>query len=97
MLQVVESEPLQPGDNAGLTLGHLPLGGRLLLKCRKDWRVAAIVARFPDVVVLSVGSPSGHTYRVKRPAETQLLFEGSIPMVGAGAWRPGLVRYDIRW
>ena len=79
------------------TLGQLPVGGRLVLKCKKDWRDASVVAKFPEVIVLSVGSPSGHTYRIKRPAETLLVLEGSIPILGEGSWRPALVRYDIRW
>jgi hypothetical protein len=81
------------------TLGSLPLGARLVLRCRKDWRTASVAAFEPDLarVVLSVASPSGHTYRLRRPADSQLTLDGHIPVLGEGHWRPGLVRYDLRW
>jgi hypothetical protein len=80
-----------------LTLAALPLGSHLILRCRKDWRDATIVAVTLEQVTLSVGAPRGRTYRVRRPASTQLLHEGPIPILGEGSWRAGLVRYDIRW
>src|SRR5215204_1925219 len=46
------------------TLGSLPVGARLILRCRADWR-AATVASFETQlgrVVLNVASPTGHTY-----------------------------------
>lgn len=81
------------------TLGSLPLGARLVLRCRKDWRTASVAAFEPDLarVVLSVASPSGHTYRVRRPADSPLTIDGPIPVLGEGSWRPGLARYDKRW
>lgn len=80
-----------------LTLASLPLGARLVMRCRKDWRVATVAAILPDKIVLSVGSPSGHTYRVRRPHDAPLSFDGMIPLLGEGHWRAGLARYDLRW
>ena len=80
-----------------LTLGALPVGARLVLRCRKDWREAAVAAVSLDIVVLSVGSPSGRTYRVRRPAASALTLEGSIPVLGEGVWRACRARYDARW
>jgi len=80
-----------------LTLASLPLGARLVMRCRKDWRVACVIAILPDKIVLSVSSPTGHTYRVSRPHDAQLSFDGQIPLLGEGHWRAGLVRYDARW
>lgn len=80
-----------------LTLASLPLGARLVMRCRKDWRVATVAAILPDKIVLSVGSPSGHTYRVRRPHDAPIVFDGTIPLLGEGQWRTGLVRYDVRW
>jgi hypothetical protein len=80
-----------------LTLGSLPVGSRLILRCRKDWRDATVVAVSPEQITLSVGSPSGHTYRVRRPADSLLSLDGEIPVLGAGCWRMGRVRYDVRW
>ena len=79
------------------TLGSLPLGSRLVLRSRKDWRTATVAAITADKIKLSVASPSGHTYRMYRPRETPIAFDGSIPLLGEGGWRVGLVRYDVRW
>lgn len=86
-------------DARAPTLGALPLGARLVLRCRKDWRAAAVAAFEPELerVVLSVASPSGHTYRVRRPADSALTLDGHIPVLGEGSWRPALARYDRRW
>jgi hypothetical protein len=85
---------------APATLGALPVGARLILRCRADWR-AATVAGFETAlgrVVLNVASPCGHTYRVRRPADTPLAHDGHFPVLGGqGHWRAGLVRYDVRW
>lgn len=79
------------------TLACLPLGARLILRCRKDWRAATITAVNLEQITLSVASPSGHTYRVRRPASAALNFEGSIPLLGEGPWRAAFARYDSRW
>lgn len=80
-----------------ITLASLPLGGRLIMRCRKDWRVATVAAILPDKITLTVSSPTGHTYRVRRPHDAPLSFDGTIPLLGEGAWRTGLARYDLRW
>ncbi len=71
------------------TLGALPVGARLILRCRADWR-AATVAAFDEAnarVVLNVASPGGHTYRVRRPADSPLTYDGHFPVLGEGSWR----------
>ena len=91
---------LSADDAAAATpLGSLPVGARLILRCRADWR-AATVASFDPVagrVVLNVASPNGHTYRVRRPADAALTHDGHLPILGEGQWRAGLARYDVRW
>ena len=87
-------------DETSPTLASLPIGARLLLRCRKDWRDATVAYLAPDTVVLSVGSPTGRTYRVRRPPDSPLSFDGSIPVLGADAsqaWRNARARYDARW
>ncbi|PYS84158.1 MAG: hypothetical protein DMF67_06550 [Acidobacteria bacterium] len=79
------------------TLGSLPVGARLVLRCRADWRAATVAAFEPERVVLNVASPTGHAYRVRRPHDSPLAFDGGIPVLGAGCWRAGLARYDVRW
>ncbi|HYE66244.1 MAG TPA: hypothetical protein VD966_11715 [Pyrinomonadaceae bacterium] len=80
-----------------LTLADLPVGARLVLRCRKDWRDSTVTAVSLEEVTLSVGAPSGRTYRVRRPSHAPLSLNGSIPVLGEGLWRVGLVRYDVRW
>ena len=48
-------------------------------------------------VVLNVASPTGHTYRVRRPNDSPLKYDGHLPVLGQGCWRARLARYDIRW
>lgn len=81
------------------TLGALPVGARLILRCRADWRTATVASVATDAgrVVLNVASPTGHTYRVRRPADAALTHDGHLPILGEGQWRAGLARYDVRW
>lgn len=82
------------------TLGALPLGAHLILRCRKDWRTATVVRIELDKITLSVSSPTGRTYRMRRPPEAALTFDHDIPLLDAGkpsCWRAGLARYDVRW
>lgn len=79
------------------TLARLPIGAHLILRCRKDWRDATVVAITAEAVTLSVGAPKGRTYRVRRPPDAALSMEGGIPVLGEGCWRAGFARYDTRW
>lgn len=78
-------------------LSSLPVGARLILRCRKDWRDATVTAVTPEAVTLSVTSPKGRTYRLRRPSDSLLSFDGPIPVLGEGQWRTGIARYDSRW
>jgi hypothetical protein len=80
-----------------VTLADLPLGSRLIIKCRKDWRYATIAKLILDTAVLQIVSPSGHTYRLRRPTSTPVCYDGEIPLLGEGSWRGNLARYDERW
>ena len=82
-----------------MTLGSLPVGARLILRCRADWRAATVAAFEAETgsVVLNVASPGGHTDRVRRPHDTPLARDGHFPVLGEGHWRAGLARYDARW
>ena len=95
-------------SSSSLTLAELPLGARLVLRCRKDWRAASVSSIEEGCVRLNVASPTGHTYRVRRPHDSLLTFDGSIPVLDArerltfvegerAAWRVALARYDARW
>ena len=83
------------------TLASLPLGGRLLIRLKKDWRAAAVVRRIDEIAVLSVASPGGHSYRVRRPLDAGLGYDGKIPFLvcefDAEPWRQNFSSYDLRW
>ena len=89
-----------PTIQAATTLGTLPLGAHIILRCRKDWRTATVVRVELEKITLSVSSPTGRTYRMSRPPNAPLTFDGHVPLLGATAasgWRAGLARYDVRW
>jgi len=83
-------------------LSDLPIGARLLVRSRTDWRTAAI-ARYVEetaMVVLTVRSPSGYSYRLRRDRETEVMVDGGLAILSADAddtWRDNFSRYDIRW
>jgi hypothetical protein len=80
------------------TLAALQVGSRLILRCRKDWRDATVVAVSIEHVTLSVCALRGRTYRIKRSPDTLIFEDGHVPVLGEGSWRAGgLVRYDARW
>ena len=94
-----ESPTPAPHEASAATLGSLPVGARLILRCRADWRPATVSAFELELgrVVLNVASPKGGTYRVRRPADSALHYDGHVPLLGHGQWRAGFARYDVRW
>ena len=52
------------------------------------------------MVVLTVRSPSGYSYRLRRDRETEVMVDGGLAILSADAddtWRDNFSRYDIRW
>lgn len=96
-LDIAVTESPDDSETEAATLGCLPVGARLIVRCRKDWRDATVVAVTFEAVTLSVISPTGRTYRLRRPPGSAISFDGSIPLLGEGHWRAGLARYDTRW
>lgn len=83
-----------------ITLEELSVGSRLIVRSRIDWRFAAIAKVVDEKVVLTVCSPSGHTYRLRRELDTAVAMEGMIPVLLYDAddtWRDNFGRYDHRW
>ena len=84
-----------------LTLGELPLGSRLVLRCKKDWREAVVSQFYEEKAVLMIWSVTGKTYRVRRPVAAQIIFDGAIPVLPVECeeleWRENLIKYDSRW
>jgi hypothetical protein len=85
-----------------LKLSDLPIGARLLVRSRTDWRAAAIsrIIEESAVVVLTVCSPSGHSYRLRRELTTEVIVEGGFAILPADSddsWRENFSVYDRRW
>lgn len=79
-------------------LADLPVGARLLVRSKIDWRFATVARTNPEKITLTVCSPSGRTYRLRREPDLILNLDGPIPIAGdPGSWRSGLARYDLRW
>jgi len=79
-------------------LADLPVGARLLVRSRLDWRFATIARVGEEKITLTVCSPTGRTYRLRRPPDLPLHLHGEIPIAGLrGSWQAGLARYDLRW
>ena len=71
-----------------------------MVRSRKDWRTAAVSKIVEERVVLTVCSPTGRTYRLRRDMDTPVLVRGKIPILiydDAENWRENLTRYDCRW
>lgn len=81
-------------------LDTLVTGSRLLVRSKKDWRVAAVSKMSEGRVVLTVCSPGGHTYRLRRDLDAEIVYEGTIPILKYDSpenWRDNLSHYDRRW
>lgn len=87
-------------SRTSITLRELPIGARLLIRSKTDWR-SAVVCRFnEEKAVLSVCSPTGRTYRLHRVLETEIIFDGFIPILKIETeedWRENFTKYDFRW
>ena len=83
-----------------VTLSQLPIGARLIVQCKKQWRGAVISSIDEEKVTLIVCSSSGRTYRLRRTSETSITFDGKFPILHNGCeedWRENFTKYDFRW
>ncbi|REJ77807.1 MAG: hypothetical protein DWQ47_15690 [Acidobacteria bacterium] len=81
-------------------LGDLLVGSRLLYRSRNDWRWAAVAKRTEERAVLTVTSPKGGTYRLRRSLWSEIVFDGELPILrieNEEDWRENLADYDTRW
>ena len=83
-----------------VTLSELPVGSRLVVRSKVDWRFAAVSKVVEERVVLTVCSPKGGTYRLRRQSDTILIRDGLLyvlPYDCEDTWRDNFGRYDSRW
>jgi hypothetical protein len=91
-----------PAPEIQIKLSDLPIGARVLVRSRTDWRAAAIsrIIDEPAMVVLTVSSPSGYSYRLRRELTTEVIIEGGFAILPADSddsWREYFSVYDRRW
>lgn len=85
-----------------LTLKDLHLGCRLLYRSRENWRTAAIARMGNEFATLTVCSPKGRTYRLKRAIDAPVSVEGALLILQAEShpdehWKENFGNYDSRW
>jgi hypothetical protein len=83
-----------------MTLRELPIGARLLVRSKTDWRSAVVCGFTEEKATLSVCSPTGRTYRQRRRLEAEIIFDGGIPILKIEReenWRENFTKYDFRW
>ena len=83
-----------------ITLARIPLGGRLLVRSKKDWRTAVVSRIAEGSITISVASPRGGCYRLRRVPETLITYDGRIPYLQFDPvenWRENFSAYDVRW
>lgn len=83
-----------------IKLEDLSIGSRLLVRSRTDWRHAAVSKVADELVVLTVCSPTGRTYRLRRKFDSEVLLQGTVAILTDDEpddWRENFSRYDLRW
>ena len=90
---------MEPAETQ-ITLASIPLGGRLLVRSKTDWRVAVVSRIGEDQITISVASPTGYNYRLRRATDASISFDGRIPYLvieDSDTWRDNFSPYDVRW
>lgn len=83
-----------------ITLDQLPIGSRLVVRSKVEWRFAAVSKISDERVVLTVCSPTGRTYRLWRDMDSEVFLEGTVPVLlydEPDDWRENFGRFDRRW
>ncbi len=81
-------------------LRELPTGSRILIRSKKDWRIAVVSQFGEEKATLIVCSPTGRTYRLRRCLESVIVYDGFLPILkieGEENWRENFTKYDVRW
>ncbi len=83
-----------------ITLGEIPLGGRLVVRSKKDWKFAVVSRVGEEKITLSISTPSGRNYRIRSLPDASIGFDGIIPVLIFETdenWRENFSPYDFRW
>jgi hypothetical protein len=83
-----------------IAITKLPIGAKLLVRSKVDWRTAVISKASEEYIYLRVCSPKGRTYIKRCPLETFLDLDGDILVLmplEKELWRGNYAKYDARW
>jgi hypothetical protein len=83
-----------------ISLSDLPVGTRLLIRTKTDWRSAVISRVGESGVALRVCCSSGRTYRTKRASEMSVVAEQNIfrlETIVEEDWRANFAKFEMRW
>ncbi|MGH9949145.1 MAG: hypothetical protein ACRD6X_18395 [Pyrinomonadaceae bacterium] len=83
-----------------LKLSNIPLGGRLMVRSRVDWRTAVVSRISEDGITLSVASPKGRNYRLRRDPCHEVGNVNGLYVLHSETseqWNDNFAAYDIRW
>jgi hypothetical protein len=83
-----------------MKLANIPLGGRLLIRSRTDWRTAVVSRVSDERITLSVVSPKGRNYRLGRDPEMEVGIENGVHFLYSRyteQWTENFASYDTRW
>ncbi|QQS32487.1 MAG: hypothetical protein IPM50_12630 [Acidobacteriota bacterium] len=89
---------MEPAET--LRLSDLPLGGRLLVRAKTEWRNAAISRIGDERVSISVESRRGRTYKIFRHPDTEVAKTRTLFYLICGElpdWRTNFLTPDPRW
>lgn len=81
-------------------LSQMPVGGRIMVRSRIDWRTAAVSKHGEEKTTLTVASASGRCYRIYRPLDSVVRQDGCIAVLHteiAERWRENMQQLDSRW
>ena len=83
-----------------IKLSDIPIGGRVLVRSRVDWRTAVVSRITDEGITLSVASPKGRNYRLRRTAEHAVGIANGLPFLVSETrenWNENFAVYDSRW
>jgi hypothetical protein len=83
-----------------ITLSELPVGTRLLLRTKTDWRSAVISRVGETSIALRVCCSSGRSYWTKRAPELSVVQEANIfrlATIVEEDWRTNFAKFEVRW
>ncbi len=87
-------------ETARRPLRDLPVGTRLIIRTKTDWRSAVISRIGESGVSLRVCCSTGRVYWTKRASEMEVILEENIfrlETIVEEDWRTNFAKFEVRW